>query len=103
MNGVVVQVSVDGSAPAKGLATGICGNLLDVSVLSAAAERLGEPGRLRARSRATVVFHSSRYGDSPVVDGVVKAANRSDGGARLTIEISDWQALASFWREALGR
>lgn len=103
MKPVVIKVSVNECRPTKGLVTSICGHKLDVSVLGGSAKRLTEEGEIRPDTDTILFFHSDRYGDSPAISGVIRTASRSAKSTRLTIEVLDWDKLASFWQEALTR
>jgi hypothetical protein len=98
---IVVHIAVNESAPAKGLATSVAGRLIEVSILNALAGRLSVPRPIDPGAKASLVFHSLRYGESPRIDGVVTQISESGSETRLQIEVLDWQELATFWRGAL--
>ena len=94
---ILVQVSTPVGTTVKGVTTDVSGHAVEISVLSAAAQRLDTGAEIQPGAPVEMVFHSPRHGPSPPIRGLVRAATQSKQSMRLSVEITDWDKLARFW------
>ena len=94
---IVLWVCLGNSAPVKGITRETAGLTVKVSVLKRAAEKLANESDFTIGTSARMIFHTDEYGDTPGIGGRLVDFDRLDQSLELSIEIDEWDRLASFW------